>query len=162
MSRPGWQRFVGRLVAEWFGTGLSPIAPGTVGSLGALPLFWILSQQGAALYWTGTMLLGLLGVWAAGVRAEELGVEDPSSVVIDEVVGVLLALGLVASASWHYWVLSWLLFRLLDIWKPGLIDRAQSLRPTGVGIMADDVLAGLVAGGLSLIAVAAGRSAGLG
>jgi len=152
MTRPAWQRLPARLIAEWFGTGQSPIAPGTVGSLGTLPLFWLMSGLDALSYWTLTILMIPLGIWAAGVRADELGDDDPSSVVIDEVVGVLLALGLVRGASLPYWALAWILFRVLDVLKPGVIDRAQSLRPAGVGILADDVLAGLSAGGLAALA----------
>lgn len=156
MTRPAWQRAIARLIAEWFGTGQSPLAPGTAGSLGTLPLFWLMARLEAGLYWGLTVLIILLGVWAAGVRAEELGDEDPSSVVIDEVVGVLLALGLVRSYAWPYWALAWVLFRVLDIKKPWIIDRAQELEPAGVGIMADDVLAGLTAGGLAALTAAAG------
>jgi len=152
MKHAPWQRLLARLIAEWFGTGSSPVAPGTVGSLGTLPLFWLMKDLDAWLYWALTALLALLGVWAAGVRSEELSDEDPSSVVIDEVIGVLLALGMVRGESWQYWILAWVLFRLLDIVKPGLIDRAQSLRPAGVGIMADDVLAGVLAGGIATVA----------
>lgn len=151
MTRPAWQRLLARSIAEWFGTGQSPVAPGTVGSLGALPLFWFMARLDALSYWTFTALLGVLGVWAAGARAEELGAEDPSSVVIDEVLGVLLALGLVRWHSWPYWAVAWVVFRILDVAKPWLIDRAQELRPPGVGIMADDVLAGLAAGALTAL-----------
>lgn len=151
-SEPPSVKLFARLIAEWFGTGMAPVAPGTMGSLGALPLFWLLSRQAAWVYWGATALLIVVGTWAAQVRSTELGVEDPSSVVIDEVVGVLLALGLVQSESWPFWALAWLLFRVFDITKPWLIDRAQSLHPEGVGIMADDVLAGIVAGAVALAA----------
>jgi phosphatidylglycerophosphatase A len=86
------------------------------------------------------------GTWAAHRHAQQLGIEDPPSVVIDEVVGTLIALGLVRQRGVAAGLLALALFRALDIWKPGAIDRAQSLRPTGVGIMADDVLAGAIAG----------------
>ncbi|MGC4092451.1 MAG: phosphatidylglycerophosphatase A [Polyangiaceae bacterium] len=141
-----------RFVATWFGCGLSPLAPGTVGSLGTLPLWWFLSRAGTPLYWLVTLVLTVIGVWASEQTARELGDDDPGSVVIDEVVGTLLALGLgggglVANVS------AFVLFRAFDIKKPWLIDRVQYLRPAGVGIMADDVLAGVAAGALVRLAV---------
>jgi phosphatidylglycerophosphatase A len=94
----------------------------------------------------------MLGVWASERCSEILADHDPGSVVIDEVAGVLIALGLVRFAP--LWVLAaaWVCFRVLDITKPSLIDKAQQLRPAGVGIMADDVLAGLAAGALTSLA----------
>jgi len=146
--------FFARLIGQWFGTGLSPVAPGTVGSLGALPLFFLLRELPLVAYWATTALVTLLGVWAAERCAKLLGDEDPGSVVIDEVAGVLIALGCVQHQA--LWLLAgaWLAFRVLDIVKPWLIDRVQSLRPPGVGIMADDVLAGLGAGGLAALIAA--------
>lgn len=73
--------------------------------------------------------------------------------VIDEVAGVLIAMGLVANGPLWGLAVAWVLFRVLDITKPWLIDKAQYLEPEGLGIMADDLLAGLVAGALSLAIV---------
>jgi phosphatidylglycerophosphatase A len=137
------------LLGQWFGCGRSKVAPGTVGSLGALPLFWLLHTQSSIVYWGATLLITLSGFWASQRCSELLDDKDPQSVVIDEVAGVLIALGIVSSAAPVAWAVAWLLFRLLDITKPGLIDRAQYWPPHGVGIMADDLLAGLVAGGLT-------------
>ena len=81
--------------------------------------------------------------------AEILNDKDPSSVVIDEVAGVMIAMGCVSHSPLWVIALSWGIFRLLDIFKPWLIDRAQYLKPSGLGIMADDLLAGAVAGGLA-------------
>ena len=138
-----------RLLATWFGCGYSRIAPGTVGTLGALPLVYYLHTLGAVPYWGATLALTALGVWASAVVARELGNEDPSEVVIDEVAGVLIAVGLASGLAFQEnWLAAGLavaLFRLFDIWKPGPIDSVQSL-PHGFGIMADDVLAGLAAG----------------
>ena len=95
------------------------------------------------------MLVTLVGVWASGRVAVELGVEDPQSVVIDEVSGVLIAVGLASGLAFRQNFVVFgcavLAFRLFDIWKPGPIDSIQSL-PGGFGIMADDVLAGVAAG----------------
>jgi phosphatidylglycerophosphatase A len=135
-----------RVVATWFGCGLSPVAPGTVGTVGALPLAYGLHQLGPIAFWAGTALVTLGGTWAAQRTSEELGEKDPQSVVVDEVAGALIALGLAVPGGFWACTFALVLFRLLDIKKPGTIDAAQRLKPPGVGIMADDVLAGLVAG----------------
>lgn len=138
-----------RLLATWFGCGYSKVAPGTVGTLGALPFAYFLHTLGPLPYWLGTVLVTLGGVWASTRVAEELGVEDPQSVVIDEVSGVMIALGLASGLTFRenyiLFAVAVLAFRLFDIWKPGPIDSIQSL-PKGWGIMADDVLAGVAAG----------------
>jgi phosphatidylglycerophosphatase A len=138
-----------RWLATWFGCGYSRVAPGTVGTLGALPLAYALHTLGIVPYWIATLLVTALGVWASGAFAAELGKEDPSEVVIDEVAGVLIAIGLASGLDFRVSVagvaVAVLLFRLFDIWKPGPIDSVQSL-PKGFGVMADDVLAGIAAG----------------
>lgn len=135
-----------RVVATWFGCGLSPVAPGTVGTLGTLPFAYGLHALGTIPYWAGTAAVTALGTWAADRTSRELGEKDPQSVVVDEVAGALIAIGLAAPGGFWACFFSVVLFRLLDIKKPGNIDRVQHLKPAGVGIMADDVLAGLVAG----------------
>jgi len=89
------------------------------------------------------------GIWAVQRYASERAETDPQRVVIDEVAGTVLALGLIRGASWIYALAAFLLFRLFDIWKPGLIRRVEHARPVGLGIMLDDVLAGLLAGVLA-------------
>jgi phosphatidylglycerophosphatase A len=138
-----------RVLATWFGCGYSRFAPGTVGTLGALPLVYALHTLGIVPYWIATALVTALGVWASGKVATELGKDDPQEVVIDEVAGVLIAVGLASGLEFHAnlaaAVVAVLLFRLFDIWKPGPIDSVQSLHG-GFGVMADDVLAGVAAG----------------
>lgn len=141
-----------RWLATWFGCGASPVAPGTVGSFGTLPLFWVLDHAGTLTYWLATLALTFVGVWASERTARALGDDDPSSVVIDEVVGTLLALG-IAGPGFAARIAAFVMFRVLDIMKPGPIDRVQYLRPAGVGIMADDVLAGMLAGVLVRLGV---------
>lgn len=141
-----------RLVATWFGCGYSKIAPGTVGTLGTLPFAYVLHRLGIVPYWCGTLAVTALGVWASTRVAAELGVEDPQSVVVDEVSGTLIAVGIGSGLAWRadlvVALIAVALFRLFDIWKPGPIDSVQSL-PKGWGIMADDVLAGIAAGMLA-------------
>ncbi len=137
------------LLGQWFGTGLSPVGPGTVGSVGALPLFWIMRDLHVFLYWGLTVVISGLGILISQRCSEVLGEKDPSSVVIDEVAGVLIALGLVQHGPLWLLGLAWILFRVFDIAKPGLIYRAQYWSPAGVGIMIDDVIAGAVAGAIA-------------
>lgn len=142
---------VANLVATWFGCGLSPVAPGTVGSLGTIPLFWLLRGSPAAVYWGSVLLLTLLGTWAAQRVAESRGDKDPQRVVVDEVVGSLIALGCVRHQGLGWLLAAFVGFRLFDIFKPGPIRRAEHLPPIGFGIMADDLLAGLAAGLILLL-----------
>ena len=141
---------VARVIATWFGCGYSPIAPGTVGTLGALPFAYGLSTLGPVPYWAGTVAATAGGVWASERMARDLGVKDPQSVVIDEVAGTLIAVGLALPLGPWAALAAVALFRFFDIVKPGPIDTAQKL-PGGLGIMADDVLAGIVAGLLARI-----------
>jgi phosphatidylglycerophosphatase A len=137
------------VLATWFGCGRSPRAPGTVGSLGALPLHFALCQLSPALHALGVLATIGVGVWAAQRYATARGESDPQSVVIDEVAGTSIALGFVRGQSSWYALAAFLLFRLFDIWKPGPIRRVEHLSPVGWGIMADDLLAGTVAGVLA-------------
>jgi len=138
------------LLATWFGCGLSPRAPGTVGSLGAVPLHLLLRDTPVAVHAAALVLTIAAGTWAAHRYASDRGEADPQRVVIDEVAGTLLALGCVRHEAAWLQALAFLLFRLFDIWKPGPIRRVEHLPPAGLGIMADDVLAGLCAGGLAV------------
>ncbi len=133
-------------LGSWFGSGFSPVASGTAGSFATLPLFWLLRRSHPVVYAGSTLLLTAVGIWASQVIADDRQEEDPSLVVIDEVAGVLLAMGLVRSRSLAAQAAAFVLFRVLDIAKPGPIARAEKWKPAGLGIMADDVLAGIAAG----------------
>jgi phosphatidylglycerophosphatase A len=135
-----------RLVATWFGSGYSPFAPGTAGSLGALPLYFLFHRLDVTGYWVLTCVVTLLGIWSAQKLALQTGDEDPQYVVIDEVAGVLIALGLVRGLGLLAALTAWALFRALDILKPWPISKAETARPVGLGIMLDDLVAGLCAG----------------
>jgi phosphatidylglycerophosphatase A len=134
------------LVATWFGCGLSPIAPGTAGSIGAVPLHLLLAQTPWAVHLGAVLLVTAAGVWSAQVYAVARGVKDPQSVVIDEVAGTVIAMGAVRAAPWFVQLAALVAFRALDILKPGPIRRLEHLEPVGVGIMFDDLLAGVFAG----------------
>lgn len=142
-----------RLIATWFGCGNSPIAPGTVGALGTLPLHFALKALGPQVHLIAAVAAVAAGVWSSQRTAIALGEKDPQRVVIDEVAGTLIAMGLCRGRSLKAQFLALVLFRVLDVVKPGVIDKAQRLKPAGVGIMADDVLAGIVAGVLARLIV---------
>ncbi|MEP1208242.1 MAG: phosphatidylglycerophosphatase A [Rhizobiaceae bacterium] len=144
-------------LATWFGTGLSPTAPGTVGTLASLPAHFLLIQLPWLWHLAALLVLIGAGTWSANKLAHEMKLEDPQIVVIDETAGVLLALFLAGTTTWLSVVAAVVLFRLLDITKPWPISAAEHLKPAGVGIMADDIVAGIGAGlltvlGLSLLA----------
>jgi phosphatidylglycerophosphatase A len=140
---------VASCLATWFGCGLSPRAPGTVGSLGAVPLHLLLSAAPAGVHVAAAIGLAGIGVWAAQRYALASGEADPQRVVIDEVAGTVIAMGMVRSMPLFVQCAALVAFRALDIWKPGPIRRLEHLQPAGVGIMMDDLLAGVLAGGLT-------------
>jgi phosphatidylglycerophosphatase A len=134
-----------RLVATWFYSGYAPIAPGTVGSAAAIAVAWVLVHF-AAFGPREILFLGVVcippSIWAADVVARETGMTDPAIVVADEVVGQWITLGGATHLNWRSWTAAFILFRLLDIWKPPparQFDRMQG----GVGIVLDDVAAGI-------------------
>ena len=141
---------VAHVLATWFGCGLAPRAPGTVGTLGALPLYYFLRRRGNGSVALATLVLTGVGVWAAAEVARETGREDPQIVVIDEVVGVLIAL-MAAPFSWAGTAAAVALFRLFDITKPWPIRKFEKL-PGGWGVMMDDVAAGVLAAAVVLAA----------
>lgn len=133
------------LAATLFGIGLLPKAPGTWGSLAALPGAWaLLAVGGAPALALGAALVSVLGIWAAGRYAAALGREDPGACIIDEVAGQWIAL-LPAGLDPVGFLVGFLAFRAFDIVKPWPVGWADRTLPGGFGIMADDLLAGCYA-----------------
>lgn len=155
------------LAFSTFGVGYMPIAPGTFGSMVGIIIYlavtwaeasasislggngWRVEQISA---WILTVNLGLLlvfslvGIWAASRSTGLFGNSDPSHAVVDEVIGQLITFLFVPfGIGWPLILAGFLLFRLFDIWKPYPIDYLQSL-PSGIGVCADDILAGVFAG----------------
>lgn len=133
-----------KILALFFGAGCAPWAPGTIGTLAAVPLYLVLTAAGSFVYIAVTLVVVLVGVWACGRAADELGVHDHPAIVIDEVAGYLVTMALIPF-SWVAVVAGFTVFRLLDIFKPWPIGRLDLGVPGGAGIMADDIAAGLIA-----------------
>lgn len=148
-----------RLIATWFGAGDLPGAPGTWGSLAALPCAAVLVVLGGQyLLAVGVLVAFFAGVWAGGKVAAWHRLKDPGLIVIDEVAGQWLAL-LPVAYDWRFYPVAFVLFRFADITKPWPCNRLERA-PGGVGIMADDMAAGVYAGILTwLIAVWLGAGA---
>jgi len=135
-------------VATWFGVGLMPKAPGTWGSLAAVPFAYGLHHWlGAAGLAAAAVAVFLVGVWASEQFRRRSGDEDPQTVVVDEVAGQWLAL-VPAGDDILLYAAGFFLFRLFDIWKPWPASWADRELGGGLGIMLDDAIAGLYAGGL--------------
>ena len=150
-----------RLIATFLYVGLLRPAPGTWGSLAAIPAAW-------ALHWLSGpigLAMATIGVFAAGLWATEQELldadeDDPSEIVVDEVIGQWIALlpvsvgasaaGVPFPALWPGILAAFLAFRLFDIWKPWLIGRIDR-RGDALGVLLDDALAGVAAGGLVVI-----------
>lgn len=158
---PAWRkRPVSAFLATGLGVGMIPLAPGTWGSLLGLGMALALACAfGPGRSGSGGLIILLCAaaVFAVGVavssRTEEVcGEKDPSQVVVDEIAGQMIACAPAAFDGQRLWVwiLALVLFRLLDIWKPGPINRLQNLRG-GWGIMLDDVAAGIAAGVLTFL-----------
>ncbi|MBM4275045.1 MAG: phosphatidylglycerophosphatase A [Deltaproteobacteria bacterium] len=131
-------------LATWGGAGYLPVAPGTWGSLVALPLWWGLSQAGPLGYGLGVAAVLALALWVAGPAQEILGRPDHGAIVIDEVAGQLITLAGMA-LTWQNALAGFLVFRLLDIFKPWPI-RWLSRGPSGsLEVVIDDVMAGVMA-----------------
>jgi len=134
-----------RAIATWFGCGYVPIAPGTAGSLAAIAIAFALHVYAGSGRITFLVLSGLLllpGIWAAGVVAKQEGKKDPRLVVVDEVIGQWITLAGASTLNWKSWLAAFLFFRILDIWKPPPVRQLEHL-PSGTGIVADDVMAGV-------------------
>jgi phosphatidylglycerophosphatase A len=131
---------VAYVLSIWFGCGLTPRAPGTAGTLGAFPLYWILRPWGPAVVTFGAVVVTAVGIWASDRTARRLGQKDPQIVCIDEVAGVLFTWAAVPASAVGT-IVGFVLFRLTDQLKPWPARAAERRLPGGWGIMLDDVCA---------------------
>lgn len=141
---------IAALIATWFGSGYLPKAPGTWGSLAALPFAWVILNffPGPYLLLAASGALLFVGVWASALHSQTLGSHDAGEIVVDEVVGQWIVLA-VAPYSPLGWLAAFLLFRFFDVVKPWPISWIDKRVTGGWGIMLDDVVAGLF-GGLTI------------
>lgn len=149
------KRRLSYVLGTWFGCGLVPLAPGTAGTLGAVPLYLLLRPGGWPLVLGVAAALGVVGVWAANEICAATKTDDPQIVVIDEVVGVLVTLA-ASAPTWTSVALGVVLFRVFDQWKPWPARQLESLH-RGMGVVMDDVAAGI----WGAAALGLARSAGL-
>ncbi len=128
-------------IAFGFGAGLSPFAPGTVGTLLAFPIWWLIGPAYPPLVLFGILaFLFAVGVWACDLTGRHLGIADHGAMCWDEVVAFLLVLA-IAPAGWAWQAAAFFLFRLFDVVKPPPIRQLERRMKGGFGVMFDDILA---------------------
>ena len=137
------------LFAFGFGSGLSPWAPGTFGTLIAIPIVLFVMQFGFATHLAFAILAAIFGIYVCGESAKRLGVHDHPGIVWDEITGFAVTM-LAAPANLYSVVAGFALFRLFDIWKPWPIREADHSLSGGLGIMLDDIIAGIFAAAILL------------
>ncbi len=139
-------------LAFGFGSGLAKKAPGTCGTVAAIPVYYLLVQANSLwIYSLLTIIATVVGVWICDVAAKKLDEHDYGGIVWDEVAGYLITMWFVPF-SWQAMLLGFVLFRIFDILKPWPIKWIDQQVHGGLGIMLDDVLAAIFAGGLLLLA----------
>ncbi len=131
-------------LAFGFGSGAAPKAPGTAGTLVAVGIYLGLQYLDNSYYIGFVLLAFFLGIYLCDRTSKDIGVHDHSGIVWDEFVGYWITM-LMAPAGWYWPIVGFVLFRLFDIWKPGPVSWCDKHVHGGLGIMLDDVLAGLFA-----------------
>lgn len=131
-------------LALGFGSGLAAKAPGTFGTIAAIPLYLLMSHLSLPVYLALTLLSVLVGIYICGKAANDMQVHDHGAIVWDEVAGLLITL-IAAPAGWVWILVGFGLFRFFDILKPWPIRWLDAKVHGGLGIMIDDVLAGVFA-----------------
>ena len=132
------------LLAVGFGSGLAPKAPGTFGTLAAIPIVILLSNASLAIYIGLTVLFAIVGVHICGQAARNVGVHDHPAIVWDEIVGYMIAM-IAMPINVYTLFLAFVLFRIFDIAKPWPISWLDKHCKDGFGIMIDDIVAGIAA-----------------
>ncbi|MCE2595902.1 phosphatidylglycerophosphatase A [Motilimonas cestriensis] len=132
------------LLAVGLGSGLAPTAPGTFGTLAAIPFYLLLAQLSVPFYLGVLVVATLLGFWCCHQTSRDMGVHDHKAIVWDEFVGFWITM-FAAPAGWVWLVIGFVLFRFFDVLKPWPISWLDKHIHGGLGIMLDDVLAGIAA-----------------
>ncbi len=143
----------GCVAALGFGAGAAPYAPGTAGTLVAIPLYLLIAPLPRLWYAAAVIALFATGIWLCGRAQRVLAVHDHPAIVWDEIVGYLLAM-FMAPPGWIWVAIGFALFRVFDIWKPFPIRIIDRTMHDGLGIMLDDALAGIYAwAGVQILAL---------
>ena len=132
------------LLAFGLGSGAAPKAPGTFGTIAAIPLYLLLQPVAPVYYLLVVLVMSIFGVWLCHRAAEDMGLHDHPGIVWDEWVGFLITMWL-APNGWIWLLAGFVLFRFFDIIKPWPIHLLDRHIPGGWGIMVDDILAGIYA-----------------
>ncbi|WP_261815794.1 phosphatidylglycerophosphatase A [Vibrio gallicus] len=138
------------LLATGFGSGLSPIIPGTMGTLASIPFYLILVQLPLPAYLLAVVISCIVGIKICDITAQDMGVHDHGSIVWDEFAGFWITMSIVpllglATNDWKWVVAGFVLFRAFDMIKPWPISYLDKHVDGGFGIMIDDILAGVMA-----------------
>lgn len=134
---------ISKWLATWFGIGFLRPAPGTWGTIGSLPLVFLFAKMGYLFYMIATLILLFIGIWASEYYEQSINKHDSKEIVIDEVVGFLIAMTWIP-LTWQSLLAGFVIFRTLDVTKPFPIRWLDSSVKGGMGVMMDDVAAGLV------------------
>ncbi len=133
------------LLATGFGSGLSPIIPGTMGTLAAIPLYFLLVLLPFPLYLLAILIAAIIGITICQRTSDDMKVHDHGSIVWDEFVGFWITMAVAPHATWKWVLTGFILFRFFDMLKPWPISWLDKKVKGGFGIMIDDVLAGFIA-----------------
>ena len=132
------------ILAFGFGSGLAPFAPGTFGTIMAIPIYLLMLKLSLPIYLLLVAIVCVMGIWICDKSSEMLGVHDHSGIVWDEFAGFFITM-IAAPAGWIWIIAGFALFRLFDIWKPWPISWLDKKVEGGLGIMLDDIVAGIYA-----------------
>lgn len=141
MKQINFSNFLIKAISTVFFIGYLPLVPGTFGSIAAVGLFYLLKPAGLAIYFLSIFLIMFLGLLTTGKTEKLLNKKDPSCIVIDEVMGMLIALSFMP-ADLKITILGFIIFRILDMFKPYPAIRLQNLHGA-IGVMGDDLVAGI-------------------
>jgi len=143
MKKPDMKNPI-HFLAFGFGSGLAPKAPGTFGTLAAIPIYLLIAQQTLWIYLLITLIVSIAGIYICDKTSRDMGVHDHGGIVWDEIAGYLITM-IAVPFSWTAVITGFVLFRLFDILKPWPISWLDKKVGGGLGIMLDDIVAGLFA-----------------
>jgi len=131
-------------LAYGFGSGASPFAPGTMGTLAAVPFYLVCQEWPLSYYLALVVFMCLFGIWICDVASKDAGVHDHPGIVWDEFTGYFITM-ILAPSGFIWVIIGFILFRWFDIWKPWPISWCNNNIMGGFGVMIDDILAGILA-----------------